>query len=136
MSTHALTTVLRIGGYTNLIGSPLIALFYHWLDTTHSPFGAGNPVWVYSFYYCTFILGLVYIQAARDPSKYRPFVGIAAVAKLWGVAACVCAAVPGYPWLLLVGIYDVAFGICFFMLYRRTASTDVKPALHLDGATS
>jgi hypothetical protein len=33
MSTHTLTTVLRIGGYTNIIGSPLIAVFYRWLDT-------------------------------------------------------------------------------------------------------
>jgi hypothetical protein len=119
MSTHALTTVLRIGGYTNIIGSPLIAVFYRWLDAIHCPVAAGHPVWVYSFFYCTTILGLVYIQAARDPVKYRPFVGMAVMAKLWGIAACLYAVLAGSPWLLLVGVYDIAYGICFFVLYRR-----------------
>jgi small basic protein len=75
--------------------------------------------------YCTTILGLVYIHAAHDPVKYQPFLGIAVVAKLWGVAACIYAAV-GYPWLLLVGVYDIAYGICFFVLYRRIAAAPAK----------
>lgn len=119
MSIHTLTNVLRIGGYSNIVGSPLVAVFYRWLDTTYGSGAEGRPLWVYSFFYCTIILGLIYIQAARDPVKYRPFLGIAVAAKLWGIAACVYAALAGYPWLLLVGVYDIFYGVCFFILYHR-----------------
>ena len=133
MSTHSLATVLRIGGYTNIIGSPLVAIFYRWLDTSHGDAGAGNPVWVYSFFYCTTLLGLIYIHAARDPAKYQPFIGIAVLAKLWGIAACLYAAAAGYPWLLLVGVYDIGYGVCFFTLYRRIVTESeavVKQTIH------
>jgi len=127
MSTQSLTTILRVGGYTNIIGSPLIAIFYRWLDTSHSNPGAGNPVWVYSFFYCTTILGLIYIHAARDPGTYQPFIGIAVPAKAWGIAACLYAAAAGYPWLLVVGTYDIGYGVCFLTLYRRTANPNQQP---------
>ncbi|WP_157932284.1 hypothetical protein [Mycobacteroides abscessus] len=119
MSTNALISLLKWGGILNLIASPVFAVFFHWWDLKHgSVVGDGFPIWIYSFFYCTFVLGLLYIQASRDPQRYRPFIGVAIVAKLWGIGACIYAVVAEYYWLL-VALYDVGFGIAFYLLYRR-----------------
>ncbi|MEX3755412.1 hypothetical protein ABFW00_05995 [Mycobacteroides abscessus] len=119
MSTNALISLLKWGGILNLIASPVFAVFFHWWDLKHgSVAGDGFPIWIYSFFYCTFVLGLLYIQASRDPQRYRPFIGVAIVAKLWGIGACIYAVVAEYYWLL-VALYDVGFGIAFYLLYRR-----------------
>jgi hypothetical protein len=124
MTIDTLAKILKVGGITNIIGSAPIAVFYHWLATTQHQSSNGFPVWLYSFFYCTTILGLVYIHAARDPVKYRPFIGIAAIAKLWGVLATLYAVLGDYPWLLLVAVYDIAYGAFFYALYRRVPAAD------------
>ncbi|MGW0949450.1 hypothetical protein ACWD4O_43935 [Streptomyces sp. NPDC002623] len=123
MSTRVLTKTLTYGGIINLVGSPLSAVFLRWWDDDHGRFGDGFPVWIYSFFYCTCILGLMYIQAGRDPERYRSFIGVAVVAKVWGVLACTYAIADEYYWMLPLGIYDVVFGTAYYVLYRRLGAS-------------
>lgn len=126
MSIKTLTTILRYGGVANLVGSPLAAVFFHWMETVEDRPVAGFPVWIYSFFYCTTILGLMYLQTAKDPVRYRSLLGVAVVAKLWGVLACAYAAIDGYPWFVPLGVYDIGFGVFFFLLYRRLTPAEAR----------
>jgi hypothetical protein len=111
--------MMQIGGITNILFSPLFAIFYEWTEPLESRIAPKDPIWLWSFYFCTTVFGFLYYKVSRNPLKYASLIPVTILAKTWGILVIVYATIVGYKYPPLAGLYDLIFLPFFIALYFK-----------------
>lgn len=111
--------IMRFGGITNIVFSPIWAFLYVWLEPLEGRPVPADPFWLWSFYFCTTIFGVLYYRIGSAPERHASLIPVTVAAKTWGVFAISYAFVAGYGVAPLAGLYDLIFLPFFIALYLR-----------------
>jgi hypothetical protein len=112
--------MMRIGGYLNIIFSPLFAVFYQFIESFEGRTVPEDPFWLWSFYFCTSVFGFLYIKVSKNPIKYYSLIPITIFAKTWGVLTILYTLFAAYAFVPVAGLYDLIFLPFFIILYNKT----------------
>ncbi len=119
--------VMRFGGMSNIVLSPVWALFYRSLEPLEGRPIPDDPFWLWSFYFCTTIFGFLYFRVGTHPLQLAALLPVVIAAKTWGIFAIAYTLYAGYGMLPLAGLYDLAFLPFFVALYVRVRAIGSSP---------
>jgi hypothetical protein len=112
--------VMFISGIINIVGSPLFTLLHKFLEPMEGRVVPEDPYWLWSFYFCTTVLGFLYIKVSRNPITLYALFPVVVAAKFWGVVAAIYALTVGYKMIPIAAIYDLSVLPFFILLMIKT----------------
>lgn len=115
---------MRFGGISNIVLSPIWALLYRSLEPLEGRPIPDDPFWLWSFYFCTAVLGALYFRVGSNPLRLASLLPVVIAAKTWGIFAIAYSLHAEYGMVPLAGLYDLAFLPFFVALYLRVRAID------------
>ncbi|GCE30075.1 hypothetical protein KDA_55590 [Dictyobacter alpinus] len=112
--------VFLIAGIYGIILMAPFFLLESTINATQPP-AITHPEYYYGFVCVTCVWQILFLVLAQDPLRYRPFMLLAVLEKVSGVAFILLVILHRSPPSMLIGIVDVFLGTLFLIAYIKTA---------------